>query len=216
MTDGGTTPSYGTIAVARKNLNIKLFVMIRPRSGDFLYSDVELEIMKTDIEQCKNLGVDGVVFGILTPDAEVDKLRCKLLIELARPMEVTFHRAFDRVMDPRKSLEDLIECGFSRVLTSGQRDSAINGKQLLYDLVQQAGNRIIIMPGGGVRSENIIELKNYTGAREFHTSARSIHISQMKFRGSELNVGSCFKLGEYEILGTDENVIKQFVDNLNK
>jgi len=213
--DGGTTPSYGTIVQARNNLSIQLHVMIRPRSGDFLYSDIEFETMKSDIEQCKVIGVDGVVFGILDSDAGVDKNRCKQLVELAKPMTSSFHRAFDRSKNPLLALEDVIECGFVRILTSGQKPTAIEGVNLILDLIRLADNRIIIMPGGGVREDNILELINKSGALEFHTSARNIKYSKMKYRKNPLGLGSSFKLNEFEILGTDEAIIKQFVGKIN-
>jgi copper homeostasis protein len=213
--DGGTTPSYGTIVQARKNLSIRLHVMIRPRSGDFSYSDVEFEIMKSDIEQCKNLGVDGVVFGILNYDAGVDKNRCKQLVELAKPMTSSFHRAFDRTKNPLLSLEDVIECGFARILTSGQKPTALEGINLISELNRIADNRIIIMPGGGVREDNVIDIMAKSGTFEFHTSARNIKYSKVKYRKNPLAMGSNFKLNEFEILGTDEAIIKQFVGKIN-
>lgn len=213
--DGGTTPSYGTIVQARKNLSILLHVMIRPRSGDFLYSDIEFETMKSDIEQCKAIGVDGVVFGILDRDAGVDKSRCKQLVELAKPMTSSFHRAFDRSKNPLLALEDVIECGFVRILTSGQKPTAMEGLNLILDLMRLSDKRIIIMPGSGVREDNILELISKSGAIEFHTSARNIKYSKMKYRKNPLGIGSSFKLNEFEILGTDEAIIKQFVGKIN-
>ena len=145
--------------------------MIRPRGGDFVYSPTEFESMKIDIEICKKLNVDGVVFGILNPDNTVDKERCKELAQLALPLTSNFHRAFDRCSDPYKSLEDIIECGFQRILTSGREKIAMDSCGRLADLVRKSGDRIIIMPGGGVRKENLKTLANITRASEFHTSA---------------------------------------------
>jgi len=213
--DGGTTPSYGTIVQTRKNISIQLHVMIRPRSGDFLYSDLEFETMKSDIELCKTLGVDGVVFGILNLDAGIDKNRCKLLVEHAKPMTSNFHRAFDRTKNPLLALEDVIECGFVRILTSGQKPSALEGISLISELNCLAENRIIIMPGGGVRIDNVLEIMEKSGAIEFHTSARNIKYSKMKYRKNPLAMGSDFKLNEFEILGTDITAIKQFVGKIN-
>lgn len=179
--DGGTTASYGFIKAARELLSIQLFPIIRPRGGDFFYSDAEFEIMKTDVQLCKKLGCDGVVIGMLHVDGSVDIGRCKQLVDLAYPLGVTFHRAFDRVKDPFKALDDIIAIGCERILTSGQKPTALEATELIAELIQQADNRIIIMPGSGVRSENILELAQKTGATEFHTSARISTSSKMEF-----------------------------------
>src|SRR6185437_9496957 len=152
--EGGVTPSYAFIKTAREKLHIDLYVMIRPREGDFLFSNEEFDMMKTDVSICKELGCNGIVTGILTSDGKVDKERCKQLIELAYPMEATFHRAFDRVADPFEALEDIIELGFERILTSGLKPKAIDALELLSQLIKQSDERIIIMPGSGVTAEN--------------------------------------------------------------
>ncbi len=170
--EGGTTASYGFIKAAREKLQIALFPIIRPRGGDFLYSDDEFEIMKADIKVCKDLGCDGIVIGLLTADNKVDKKRCSLLVEHAYPLEVTFHRAFDRTTDPFEALEDIIEIGCERILTSGQKQNAVEGTQLIKQLIEKADDRLIIMPGSGIRSDNIISIAEATGAIEFHASAR--------------------------------------------
>ena len=179
--DGGTTPSYGFIKAAREKLQIQLYPIIRPRGGDFLYSDAEFEIMKTDVQISKQLGCDGVVIGILHADGTVDKERCKQLVELAYPMGVTFHRAFDRTTDASQALEDIIEIGCERILTSGLQPTALQGADTIAALIMQADERIIIMPGSGVRADNIIELAKKTGAVEFHTSARINIDSKMNY-----------------------------------
>ncbi|MGB4845349.1 MAG: copper homeostasis protein CutC [Ferruginibacter sp.] len=179
--EGGTTPSYGFIKAARKNLRIDLFPIIRPRGGDFLYTDAEFEVMKTDIKICKELGCDGLVIGMLNTDGTVDKKRCSKLVELAYPLGVTFHRAFDRVVDSEKALEDIIEIGCERILTSGLQPSALDGAELIAALIKQADERIIIMPGSGVRSDNVIDLAKKTGATEFHSSARMNIKSNMNY-----------------------------------
>ena len=179
--EGGTTPSYGFIKTARENLSIELYPIIRPRGGDFLYSEIEFEVMKADIQICKNLGCDGVVIGMLNSDGTVDKQRCKQLVDIAQPMGVSFHRAFDRTKDPFKALEDIISIGCERILTSGQKSVATDGAALLNELVKQANGRIIIMPGSGVRSDNIETLVKKTNAIEFHTSARTYTDSKMEF-----------------------------------
>lgn len=179
--EGGTTPSYGFIKAARKRLNIDLYPIIRPRGGDFLYTDDEFEIMKTDILVCKKLGCDGVVTGSLNADGTIDKTRCSQLVEIAFPMGVTFHRAFDRTKDPFTALEDIIECGFERILTSGLEPDAMQGASLIASLIEKADERIVIMPGSGIRSDNIGEIANRTKAHEFHTSARINSNSRMDF-----------------------------------
>ena len=171
LAEGGTTPSYGLIKHARTLVTTELFPMIRPRGGDFVYSPLEFEVMKTDIMFCRDAGCDGIVTGILTPDGKVDKEKMKILAELASPLGITFHRAFDRSADPFQALEDIIECGCERILTSGQNSNASAGSEMIRQLVEKSGDRIIIMPGGGVRSNNLEILMQQTGAEAFHTSA---------------------------------------------
>jgi len=205
--EGGTTPSYGFIKAARKILKIDLFPIIRPRGGDFFYFHEEFEIMKTDIQVCKDLGCDGVVFGILNDDATIDKVRCKILLQLAYPMSVTFHRAFDRVTDPSQALEDVIECGFERILTAGFYPTAMEGTDNLKKLIQVADERIIIMPGSGVRSSNIGELAKTTSAIEFHSSAREMRNSNMKGLNNNMNEN-------LQSVGIDEAEIKEMLEIL--
>ncbi|HUS00258.1 MAG TPA: copper homeostasis protein CutC [Chitinophagaceae bacterium] len=170
--DGGTTPSFGFIKAARKILQIELYNMIRPRGGDFFYSNDEFEIMKEDIKISKQLGCDGIVLGMLTKENKVDKSRFARLVELAYPLGVTFHRAFDRTADPLDALKDIIDMGCERILTSGQKPNALEGAQLIKQLIERADDKITIMPGAGVRSDNIINLAEITNASEFHSSAR--------------------------------------------
>ena len=185
---GGITPSISTIQMARELLDIDVFVLIRPRPGDFCYSDLEFEIIKEDILACKNLvnknsdkKINGVVVGILKKDGQIDVERTKTLVELAAPMQVTFHRAFDRAVDPFLSLEKIIETGAHRILTSGQHANAFEGRFLLRELVEKANGRIGIMPGAGVNLGNISELAITTNAKEFHLSGKSIVKSAMIF-----------------------------------
>lgn len=184
--EGGTTPSYGFIKQARSICSIPIFPMIRPRGGDFLYDDDEFAAMKTDIRACKLLGCDGVVFGILTADGSIDIDRCRQLVDLAYPMEVTFHRAFDRTANPIQSLEDIIACGCTRLLTSGCQPTADKGSPLIQTLIEQAGDRIIVMPGSGIRSDNLQHLIQATGAVEYHSSARVQVPGQMVFQQPNL------------------------------
>ena len=185
--EGGTTPSYGVIRVARQNTSIQLFPIIRPRGGDFLFSELEFQSMIADIQQCEQLGCDGVVIGMLTEDGFVDVDRCAELIQHAGAMQVTFHRAFDRVKDPMQALEEIIDLGCTRILTSGLRPNVDLGREMLRTLVDAAGDRITIMPGSGVRSNNVLELARFTGATAFHSSARSSHPTTMKYINSSMD-----------------------------
>ena len=188
--EGGTTPSYGMIATARKNITIGLNVIIRPRGGDFLYSEDEIQEMIEDIRMAKSLGADGLVFGCLRPDGSVDMEVMKRLMDEAGDTPVTFHRAFDHCSDPYQALEDIINCGCYRILTSGCRPTALEGAELLSELVKKAGDRIIIMPGCGVKEGNIAEIARLSGAREFHFSARESVESGMIFRNPQVAMGS--------------------------
>lgn len=206
--EGGTTPSYGFIKAARKILHIDLFPIIRPRGGDFLYSDDEFEIMKADVQLCKDLGCNGVVIGMLNADATIDKKRTGMLVNIAYPMSVTFHRAFDRVAEPVQALEDVIEIGCERILTSGFHSTAMEGVSNIRQLIKQAESRIIIMPGSGVRSENIKALAESTAAVEFHSSARKNISSKMMFINKQMNE-------EFKTVTADEAEIKGMIDVLN-
>jgi copper homeostasis protein len=168
---GGLTPSYELIQQVKQKLTIPIYPIIRPRAGDFLYTDDEFALMKEQIVRSKQLGCDGIVTGLQLPDGSIDTTRLKQLVALSHPLPVTCHRVFDRTPDPFKALEDIIASGCSRILTSGQKGNAADAIDLLIELITTAGNRIIIMPGGGVRSANIQKLISKTGASEFHTSA---------------------------------------------
>ena len=181
LAEGGTTPSYAHIKKCREAFDILIYPIIRPRGGDFLYTKDEFEIMVNDVKLCKELGCDGVVIGLLNMDGAIDVVRTAQLIELAYPSGVTFHRAFDRCKDPFEAMEQLIEIGCERILTSGQQPSVADGVELLEDLNTEANNRIVIMPGSGVRKENIKMLADKTGCVEFHSSLRSKTKSPMQF-----------------------------------
>lgn len=185
--EGGTTPSYGTIAVARQRTAIQLFPIIRPRGGDFCYTEAEFDAMAADIRQCAQLGCDGVVIGMLSADGTVDVDRCSELVRQAGTMQVTFHRAFDRVCDPMAALEDVIGLGCTRILTSGLRPTADLGRDMLRSLVGAAGDRITIMAGSGVRSANVAALAAFTGARAFHSSARTSAPSAMAYTNAAMD-----------------------------
>jgi copper homeostasis protein len=181
LTEGGTTPSQGMIRRCREAFAVSLFPIIRPRGGDFLYSGDEYEIMLKDVLLCKQSGCDGVVIGLLRSNGDIDLSRTARLVEAAYPMEVTFHRAFDRCRDPFAALEELISIGCQRILTSGQQPAAPEGVELMAQLVTAASHRIVIMPGSGVRKENIRSLAEKTGAMEFHSSLRGKERSKMEF-----------------------------------
>ena len=206
--DGGTTPSYGTLKTVRKETSIPVFPIIRARGGDFFYSDEEFAVMQKDVQLSKQLGFEGIVIGALNKDATVDKKRTKRLVELAYPLEVTFHRAFDRAKDAFQSLEDIIECRCQRILTSGQVPNAFDGKDLIKKLIDQANDRIIIMPGSGIRSYNIKAIVDYTGATEVHSSSRKNISTEMEFVNENMK----------EILqniSVDEDEIKKMKTALN-
>ncbi|MCP4442959.1 MAG: copper homeostasis protein CutC [Aureispira sp.] len=208
LLEGGTTPSIGTIALTRKAIDIDLFVIVRPRGGDFLYSDKEFEVMQYNILEAKKLGVDGVVVGLLDRDGEIDIVRTQKLVELARPMQVTFHRAFDRCLNPFDALEQLIELGVDRILTSGQELTAWQGRELIKNLIKQADNRICIMPGSGVNADNIPDLAKYTQAQEFHFTAAQYR------EGDMLHQNPKFPREEYQKKVFDQEKLTQSIQAL--
>ena len=184
--NGGTTPSYGYLKTIREKIAIPVFPMIRPRGGDYFHTTDEIAIIKKDILLCKELGFDGVVFGLLNQDGSIDEYNTALLVEAAYPLEVTFHRAFDRCKDPLNALEILIEVGCTRVLTSGLEPKVTDGLGLVKQLVDQANNRIIILPGSGLNSSNVKHIIDSTGVSEVHTSARIRVASPTLFRNEKM------------------------------
>ncbi len=214
MLEGGTTPSAGLIRLARQNLTIKLYVMIRPRGGDFCYSESEFEVMKEDILTAKNLGADGVVFGILNPNGSIDKNRTTELVILAKPLRVTFHRAFDLAENPFQALEDIIECGCERILTSGQKNTAIEGIDLLKTLVEKAQNRIEIMAGSGVNAQNTQQFLNI-GVHALHMTGKGIQESKMTFRKTDVSMASAALTNEYELYEADFEKCKAVVEQIS-
>jgi len=169
---GGLTPTHAQIAMTRERVDLPIYVLIRPRAGDFVYSELEFETMERDIRNCAALGCDGVVIGALDAEGHVDVPRCRALIAAAGKLGVTFHRAFDVSHDPRRALEDIVALRCERVLSSGARESALAGAALLRDLVVQAAGRIAVMPGAGIDIANIVTIRTVTRAREFHASAK--------------------------------------------
>jgi copper homeostasis protein len=211
LTEGGVTPSAGLIEAVRNNITIDLNVIIRPRGGDFLYSDTEFSVMRRDIERAGEAGADGIVTGILNRDGSVDIDRTALLVEYASPMSVTFHRAFDMCRDAGKALEDIIATGASRVLTSGHARTAIEGAGTIKGLVVSAGDRISVMPGGGIDEYNIALLAATTGAREYHLTGRRQADSMMTFRRKGIYMGDSRLQAEYSIRLADGDRIRSII-----
>ena len=181
LAEGGTTPSLGMIRQCREAFDVSIYPIIRPRGGDFLYNEEEFSIMTRDIMLCKELGCDGVVIGMLNADGTIDEKRTAMLVNAAYPLGVTFHRAFDRCKDPFIALEQLIKIGCERILTSGQKPTVSEGLELIAELNKISDDRIIIMPGSGLRKENIKMLADKTGCEEFHSSLRGKTKSKMEF-----------------------------------
>ncbi len=215
LLEGGTTPSAGMIATVRRSITIGLMVMLRPRGGDFCYSDLEFAAMQHDIQVIRDLGADGVVFGMLTADGAVDAPRTAALVALARPLAVTFHRAFDMTRDPRRSLEDLISLGVDRVLTSGHENTALEGLDLLAELVQQAGTRIVVMPGGGISERNIRRIVAATGVREIHASARKTIDGPMAYRNAGVFMGGALRPPEFTRTVVDAGRVRTLLETLS-
>ena len=215
--EGGTTPSYGEIAIAREVLtHTRLHVIIRPRGGDFLYSDIEIRTMLKDIEIARKLGADGVVFGCLTANGEIDLPAMQELMKASQGLSVTFHRAFDVCCNPEKALEQIIELGCNRILTSGQQPTAEIGIPLLKELQQQASGRIILLAGCGVNEKNIARIASETGIQEFHFSARESIKSDMKYKNESVSMGGTVHIDEYERNVTTAQRVTDTIQAINK
>ena len=211
LVEGGTTPSAATIAMACERLRIPVFVIIRPRGGDFLYSDLELEIMRRDIAQARALGAKGVVIGVLRADGTVDVARARVLVEEARPLSVTHHRAFDVTRDPVEALEAIIELGADRVLTSGQAPSALEGVEVIAAAVRQAAGRIGILPGAGIDGSNARRIIERTGASEIHVRGTSVRPSPMEYRNPRVDFGGRLTAADALLEVTDPALIREIV-----
>ena len=172
LVEGGTTPSPATIQYAVRELGLKVFVLVRPRGGDFCYNELEVKTMEEDVAFCKEAGASGIVVGFLHPDGSIDTELTRRFVELSAPLPVTFHRAFDECADPLNALEQIIECGCARVLTSGCKPTAMEGAEMLQQLVKQADGRITILAGSGVTPENAVTLREKTGVKEIHGSCK--------------------------------------------
>lgn len=216
LAEGGTTPGYGTLISARSNLDIGLHVLIRPRGGDFLYSDLEFDIMRRDIEICGESGADGIVTGLMNAGGNIDVERTAKLVEFAYPMSVTFHRAFDMCSDPVKGLEDVCSTGASRLLTSGQRNRALDGIELIRQLVVSAGERLLVMPGGGIDESNASLIVSATKVKEIHLTGRKIINSEMIFRRQGINMGDIQGIPEFSRKVADIDKIKDIINILKQ
>jgi copper homeostasis protein len=212
--EGGTTPSFGLIKSAISNTSIPLHVIIRPRGGDFYYSQEEFEIMKQDILLCRELGVQGVVLGLLSKDGQIDIHRTVELIEIARPMSLTFHRAFDKVAEPLKALEDCINMGIDRILTSGLKQKAPYGIHLLKKLVEKAKDQIIIMPGSGLHSGNIGAIHKKLNASEYHLSAKKFIQSEMHYQNDDVCFSDHPDLNDHTLIEADFTEIQKVLSEL--
>lgn len=211
--EGGVTPSEGIIGAVRDKLTVDFHVMIRPRGGDFHYDDAEFKAMQQDIGVAKRLGANGVVFGLVNLDGTIDRVRTRELVEISRPMTATFHRAFDVCQNLPNALETLISCGVDRVLTSGGEATAHKGCDAIADLVQQAGNGISIMAGGGIDAENARKIVQRSGVREIHAGLRSTGQSPMRFRNDKISLGPP-GYSSYERVMVREDRVRQLVTEL--
>lgn len=213
LLEGGTTPSLGLIREARKVAGIGLHVIIRPRGGDFLFNDDEYAVMLTDIAAAKAEGADGVVIGLLTAEGDIDADRAARLIAAARPLSVTFHRAFDMARDPFTALETLIRLGVERVLTSGQEASVLEGLPLISELIRRAAERIIVMPGGGITTRNIARIIAAARPKEVHFAALTAEAGGMRFRRGHVFMGGELRPPEFDRLVTSGDIIAQVIKN---
>ena len=215
FTEGGLTPGAGAIRMVRKLLNIECYVMIRPRGGDFCYSDTELQQMHHDIEYAKSCGVDGVVLGVLQPNGHVNIIRTRELVQHATPLKVTFHRAFDLTANPFQALDDLVVCGCCRILTSGQKATAEQGLDVIRKLVSYSAGRMDIMAGSGVNTENACKLIE-TGVHALHFSAKKIIPSRMMYRNPAVPIMQKDQISDYGLVGIDEEKIRRMTEIIRK
>jgi copper homeostasis protein len=214
LVEGGTTPSLAEVEVATERLDVPVMVMVRPRGGDFLYSDVEFEVMTRDVTRIREAGADGVVFGVLDTVGRIDRARTELLIDAARPLPVTFHRAFDVSRDLPESLDTLLELGVDRVLTSAGRACVLDALPLLAKLLARAGNAAVILPGGGIRGDNVREVLAVPGVREVHIGASAYDASPMDYRVAGVLMGRAYEPDEYSREVADQALIRGVVDAL--
>jgi copper homeostasis protein len=211
MYEGGTTPSAGLIKLVKQKTSLEIHAMIRPRGGDFCYSEEEILVMQEDIRMAKEFGCDGVVLGILQKDGKVNIAQTKAMVELAKPMQTTFHRAIDMTPDYAEALENIIETGCIRILTSGQKNTAMEGIEAIKDLVKQAAGRIEIMAGSGVNADNALSLI-HTGVDAVHLTGKTTRDSEMLYRKEGIAMGGLSEVPEYEVVYSDVNKIQAVVN----
>ncbi len=214
--EGGTTPSAGMISQVKSSTSLQVFPMIRPRGGDFFYSKEEINVMIKDIEIARNFGADGFVIGCLNIDGSIDYENCSRLIEVAKGLPITFHRAFDMTTDPYQALSICNILGVKRILTSGQKNKAIDGVSLISELIQLAGDKSIIMVGSGVTEFNITDIANITKAKSYHVSLRKSYQSKMEFRRSDIFMGGLSEIPEFENKFTSAEKVQKLINNLEK
>lgn len=214
MFEGGTTPSFGVLKLAREKVNAPIYAMVRPRGGDFCYDDIEFEIMKKEIKLMKELKIDGIVFGILTKDGNVDKERCTELLELWGSGKATFHRAIDVSCDLNKACETIISIGFERILTAGGEANVMSGIIKLKELVEKYNDKIIIMPGSGINERNIEYIRDVVKANEYHMTANKIVNSLMEYKNENVFMGTVLTPPEFSIKYTDENKVKTIISKI--
>jgi len=212
--EGGLTPSAGTIRMTRKLLDIEFYVMVRPRGGDFCYTNTELDQMHYDIEYAKSIGADGVVLGVLQPNGHVNLTRTRELVRHASPLKVTFHRAFDLTVDPLRALDDIVVCGCCRILTSGQKETALEGLDTIKNIVTYSAGRIEIMAGSGVNPENATKFIE-AGVDALHFSAKTLKQSKMKYRNPEVLINQTEKMSDYDLIEVDIEKIRKMKKIIN-
>ena len=206
--EGGCTPSYGIIKKVKENLTLPIYVMIRPRGGNFIYSQEDIDIMKNDIQICHELKVEGIVFGILTEEAEVNTLACKQLLSEWKFKPATFHRAFDRCADLNLSLEKIIDLGFERVLTSGGKNTAVEGKEKIKELQEQFGERIILMPGSGITSANALEVSQFCKTTEIHATCKKENTENSTYLNSSFK--DAYPVSDLTFIQNLKNAFSEF------
>ena len=214
MFEGGTTPSYGVLQLAREMVSKPIYAMVRPRGGDFCYNDIEFEIMKREIKLMKELKIDGIVFGILTKEGKVDKERCSKLLDLWGTNKATFHRAIDVSSNLNEACEDIISLGFERILTSGGEANVMSGIIKLKELVEKYNDKIIIMPGSGINERNIEYINDTVKANEYHMTANKTVESVMQYRNENVFMGAALRPPEFSQKYTDENKVKNIKSKL--
>ena len=210
--EGGLTPSAATMRLARKYVKIPIHVMIRPREGDFCYSEKEFESMLLDVAAAKIVGMEGIVAGVLNADGTVDDKRTAIIVDAAFPMNVTFHRAFDMAKDQYEALEAIVYAGCARILTSGGQQTAVQGIDKLAELIRKAGDRITIMPGSGINIHNIKNIAKVTGADEIHLSARSFVPGKMTFKQALVSMGGTVTIPDYDLQTPDNKTINDILN----